>query len=290
MSQVVRVSVRMYQVGFGDCFLVSFEYDGPASPGTRAERHMLIDFGRNRRPHHGGDIVEIAKSIKARCNGDLDVIVVSHRHEDHLSAFGTAAAAKVIGECSPRLVVRSWTEDPAADNDSSGPALAADRRYLRGLSAARTFTADLADGFALDTTSVGRRLQALAATEVANQVAVDQLRDWGLASKAEYLHSGVVTTIGAFIPGVRFEVLGPPTPTQFADIAQQADDHPEEFWHLWRQRLPMALEGIGELDAADGSGTPGATRSRRDRSRPVADREGPQAAGLVAVADRDLAR
>ena len=32
------VSIRTYNVGFGDCFLLSFDYGG-------AERHVLIDFG-----------------------------------------------------------------------------------------------------------------------------------------------------------------------------------------------------------------------------------------------------
>ena len=35
------MSLRAYQVGFGDCFLLSFEYG-------RGERHLLIDFGSTR--------------------------------------------------------------------------------------------------------------------------------------------------------------------------------------------------------------------------------------------------
>ena len=38
---LATVRVRMYQVGFGDCFLLSFEYAGQAEPA----RHVLIDFG-----------------------------------------------------------------------------------------------------------------------------------------------------------------------------------------------------------------------------------------------------
>jgi hypothetical protein len=33
------LTVRMYQVGFGDCFLLTFHY-----PKT-GDRHVLIDFG-----------------------------------------------------------------------------------------------------------------------------------------------------------------------------------------------------------------------------------------------------
>ena len=44
VSKVEKVRIRMYQVGFGDCFLVSLEYDAPL-PDGRAERHdELIGF------------------------------------------------------------------------------------------------------------------------------------------------------------------------------------------------------------------------------------------------------
>lgn len=254
MSKVVEVSVRMYQVGFGDCFLVSFKYDGPATPGTRDERHLLIDFGRNTRPHFGGVMKEVAQSIKDRCQGDLDVIVVSHRHEDHLSAFGQKAVAKLIGECAPRLIVRSWTEDPAADKNAGKPALAANRRFLTSIRAARSFASQVAAGFSLDATAAGRRLKTAADTEVANKAAVDQLTTWGNASTAEYLHYGTASSMSTRIPGVNFRLLSPPMPSDFPGIAKQIEDHPEEFWHLWRQRLPMALAGAAEAEATDGAG------------------------------------
>ena len=280
MSKLVGVSVRMYQVGFGDCFLVSFGYDGPTPPGNRTERHMLIDFGRNRRPHHGGDLEQVARSIKARCNGELDVVVVTHRHEDHLSAFGSKAIAKIIGECDPKLIVRSWTEDPDADANLNKPAFAADRRYLAALRGARSFMAQLAGGFDLDSTVVGSRLKVLAATEVANQAAVDQLRDWGKPPHAaEYLHVGKPTTIGTLIPGATFQVLSPPLPTVYREIARQVDDHDDEFWHLWQGRLPMALDGAAAIEAtgrdalakvvkAAGAGEEAGRRRRRRRSVP----------------------
>ena len=35
-----KVTVRMYNVGFGDCFLVTFHYAPPLK-----DQHILIDFG-----------------------------------------------------------------------------------------------------------------------------------------------------------------------------------------------------------------------------------------------------
>jgi len=39
-----RVELRSYQVGFGDCFLLSFVY------GDDDKRHVLIDFGTTALP------------------------------------------------------------------------------------------------------------------------------------------------------------------------------------------------------------------------------------------------
>ena len=267
MSDLTGVTVRMYQVGFGDCFLLTFEYDGPVAPGMRTKRHMLVDFGRNARPHFGGDMEQVARSIKAACDGQLDVLVVTHRHEDHLSAFGSKRVAKIIGDCQPKLIVRSWTEDPDADPDLNKPGFGiADRQYVAALRGARGFMAQLAEGFALDRTAMGSRLKLLGTTEYANETAVDQLRDWGKATgaAAEFLHVGKTTKIGTFIPGVEFEVLSPPLPTIYPNIAKQVADHDKEFWHLWQQRFPMALEAAASLAAAEAAGrSPASGRRRR---------------------------
>ena len=44
-SQPTSVTLRAYQVGFGDCFLLSFHY-----AGRRRTRHVLIDFGTTSLP------------------------------------------------------------------------------------------------------------------------------------------------------------------------------------------------------------------------------------------------
>src|SRR5690242_5952401 len=114
---LATVRVRMYQVGFGDCFLLSFEYAGQAEPA----RHILIDFG-TRQLAVGLNLADVAGEIDARTGGGPDVVVLSHRHQDHMSGFGGSGTDAVVGRWKPRLVVRSWTEDPAAPADATGPA------------------------------------------------------------------------------------------------------------------------------------------------------------------------
>ena len=85
----------MYQVGFGDCFLVTVEYGDPDS-SRRAERHVLFDYGSTRSPRNTkkSRISDVAKLIAEHTHGQLDIVVVTHRHKDHLSGFGDDTAKR----------------------------------------------------------------------------------------------------------------------------------------------------------------------------------------------------
>ena len=56
-----KVKIRTYNVGFGDCFLLSFDYGG-------SERHVLIDFGSTGLPEGvpATRMMDIANQIKER--------------------------------------------------------------------------------------------------------------------------------------------------------------------------------------------------------------------------------
>jgi len=274
------VRVRMYQVGFGDCFLVSFEYPG----ATPSERHMLIDFGRKYKPHAGGDMTAVAKDIKARTGGRLDVVVVSHRHEDHLSAIGSTTQGPIIESCDPRLVVRSWTEDPLAPEIAPGHAIraaagagpsltAADRRYVTALNAASDLAERIAGSrFSLERTVVGKSLHRFAFEELKNQAAITRLDSWSAPPKGAYLSFGSGALMNV-LPGVDIEVLGPPTVQQYPAIAGEAETDPD-YWLSLRRGLPVALEMVAdgavpgdrevEADAVAGAGGPDAPGAASD--------------------------
>src|SRR5512133_2734073 len=98
----VAIEIRSYQVGFGDCFLLSFLYAG------NRKRHVLIDFGSSRLPgtlKQSEYMPRVAEDIRGVCGGKLDAVVATHRHLDHINGFATdgscGGAGKIIADCHP---------------------------------------------------------------------------------------------------------------------------------------------------------------------------------------------
>ena len=90
----------------------------------------------------------VADLVAQHTHGRLDVLVVTHRHKDHLFGFGVPEAAQALAGLAPRLVLRPWTEDPALAGDATGPAPrsaagAKARAFVQQLAAAQD-AADLA--------------------------------------------------------------------------------------------------------------------------------------------------
>ena len=225
MSELRSVSVRMYQVGFGDCFLVSFRYAAPVD--GRDQRHMLIDFGSTHRPkgarRDGPSSTRKAAELIATHADELDVVVVTHRHRDHLSGFADRDAQPILERLAPKLVVRPWTDDPDLPEDAIEPA-----RLAIGQALAQR-VASLAEGARED--SARGRLAALALDQIPNQRAIDFILELAEGGREpEYLRAGDATAITDLIPGIGVEVLGPPTHEDFPAVLRQRADDPEEFW------------------------------------------------------------
>jgi hypothetical protein len=269
------VTVRMYQVGFGDCFLLSVRY-GPAE-----ERHVLIDFGQKSgvrrrigQPAMGSKaLTAVARDIADRVgDAGLAGIVVSHRHEDHVSGFGVDEAAGIIADLKPRAVLRSWTEDPKAPVDKS-KAAPPSHRYMAGLGAANDMAAMLATApFALQRTAAGRELRRLAAAQIPNAAAIAALDAMGgpaNGGQSEFLAAAgpgeapTTTALAGLLPGVRIDVLGPPRPEVWPDIARQREDDPD-YWiamhgslgsPLWTTDPAAADDADDADDEDDGTST-----------------------------------
>jgi ribonuclease BN (tRNA processing enzyme) len=238
-----RIRLRMYQVGFGDCFLLSFEYASPLEDG-RDKRHILIDFGSTRSPEGARNLLDsVAALIREHCQGRLDAIVVTHRHKDHLHGFGRQRSAQVIEDLRPRLIVRPWTEDPNAPEEATSPTAlgAASRQFATSLVRANEFVEALVSMLRKGR-AVGahRELLEMAFDQLRNKAAVQRLDHWASQGRASYVFFGSNSRIEEVVPGIRVHVLGPPTLEQSADIAHQTAVSPE-FWMLYKGLLATAL-------------------------------------------------
>jgi beta-lactamase superfamily II metal-dependent hydrolase len=101
------LSVRMYDVGFGDCFLLTI----PTSDGIR---RVLFDCGSLK----GGSLPlkKVPEMVIEDCRDAdgsprIDVVVGTHRHKDHVSGFDHPGWAGV----RVQEVWMPWTEDPGDD-------------------------------------------------------------------------------------------------------------------------------------------------------------------------------
>jgi beta-lactamase superfamily II metal-dependent hydrolase len=207
-----QIALRMYNVGFGDCFLLRI-------PTEHGERRVLVDCGFHSQGKGDFSDKELVETIKGHLNGEgLHVVVATHRHQDHISGFGERGlwAGVAVEE-----VWLPFTVNPDAWRDE--PAL----RAWQGLMSAATAMCD-ANGALLPAARAA--LSARDAEEQsavafmlwnarANEPAIDNLlrgfrRADGRPSARRFLpEKGDYPTQfeSPVLPGVKVHVLGPPT-------------------------------------------------------------------------------
>jgi hypothetical protein len=102
-----RAKVRMYRQGLGDCFLVSLKRAGDAP-----DYKILIDCGVILgTPAPAAIMTKVVDNIVAATQGEVDLLLATHEHWDHLSGFIQAASS--FERLKVGQVWLSWTEDPA---------------------------------------------------------------------------------------------------------------------------------------------------------------------------------
>ena len=243
-----RLNLRSYQVGFGDCYLLSFRYPS-------GERHVLVDCGSTGKPAGvpAKLLTHVAKDIALRCGNKLHAVVATHRHQDHVNGFATAINGKgpgdVIAACKPDVVIQPWTEDPDAEPDAGKPitALTASEARVRALSDMNRFSESVvheASRLRAHSGAVGTRLAGqlafLGEDNIKNLSAVKNLMKMGKRNR--YVFFGSKSGLESVLPGVKTGVLGPPTPEQHAEVRKQRDKDDAEFWHFQAASARRHLE------------------------------------------------
>lgn len=192
------IRIRMYRVGFGDFFLLSI----PKSGGGLA--HVLVDCGVH--AHDLGVMGAAVQQLKADTGGQLALVIMTHRHADHISGFGSEAAT--FRTFQVERVWMSWFE-----NQADGTALriqagiAATAQHLNAALAARAGPGDLqyrhmAEN-ALGVAKGGGNAGALAMLHGFQTAA-------GKPTPVDYYAAGETPTLPPSLAGLTAQILGPP--------------------------------------------------------------------------------
>lgn len=199
MTDTVRV--RMYNVGFGDCFLLEF---------PRADQppfRVLVDCGAHKAgyPSPGWAPEDAVRAIISDITTDtaparLDMVVATHRHQDHVSGF----AAPQWQDVAVGQVWMPWTENP---HDPAATAIR-ERQSRLALGLQQAFSGN---DFARRWTArrAAEALRALAANSLSNEAAMRTLHSGFRGRPARHFLAAPGTHSPEDYPGLVVHVLGP---------------------------------------------------------------------------------
>jgi hypothetical protein len=102
-----RAKVRMYRQGLGDCFLISL----PRTNGSKRPFYVMIDCGVVLGTSDPGTIMnQVMDNIVEVTGGEIDLLIATHEHWDHLSGF--VQAKQSFDRLKVGQVWLAWTENP----------------------------------------------------------------------------------------------------------------------------------------------------------------------------------
>lgn len=261
VPQPQSVAIKTYNVGFGDCFLMSIRYDDSSA------KHILIDCGSMKSPPNTrGWMKKVVESIRDECGGKLDVLVATHRHKDHISAFGNDSTGQILENLNPEVVIQPWTEDPDIPEDSKAP-IGTNRRHRRRLALMEQFAEHRFEASNLGAVQhlkkagpeTVKKLAFMGEDNISNRSAVERLIRMGRAGRAIFAHAKMELDLEKVLPGVEVDALGPPTIEQSPDVKDMRSRDDVEFWHI--NAASSAVEKGKPIDPFPGTA---GSRGRRD--------------------------
>lgn len=210
----------MYHVGFGDCFLIILP----------DKRTILIDagfHGQGKGEFSGNALPERIRDdlIEIRDEARLDVVIATHRHQDHIYSFNSENWGEIeVGE-----VWLPWVEDRS--NPQAKKLWAKQQSFAMNLAAAAPMLGLSAEekesmNFLLWNAGIEMGLSEFAVGGWSNAGALDTLHE-GFArrdrQKPRFLPEGLSfpeTFETSALPGVKVHVLGP---ARDADLIEHLD-------------------------------------------------------------------
>lgn len=206
------IRVRMYRQGHGDCFLLTMRN---AAGGPF---HVLIDCGFKPGSEIHEPVENVVRDIAEATGGRLDVLMVTHEHQDHVNLFTAALdGRRLFDDIEVDTLWLGWTADP--DDEAADEIRKGHQKAVRLLLQART---RLAGRLGLD---ISRRVDQMLALEGFSAAETPRISTAKVAqSVAEAMRyvTGKVPdrkkrkyfkpheTMDLDAPGIRVVALGPP--------------------------------------------------------------------------------
>ncbi len=216
MTPPIRgVKVRMYRTGLGDCFLLAFPRSR-AADASRDAFYLLVDCGVYKgtpEPYNATLIGKIVQNIRDATGGRLDLLVITHEHWDHVSAFHPSQSQATFDkEIALETLWMAWTEnlnlklakDLHNGRKAARAALAGALEQMQGLGAdseTRDLIRKVLDFFGDP---------VFGAKSVQTEDAMTWIREHYGKGKTKFLHPGDGPLTFDGVPDARVYVLGPP--------------------------------------------------------------------------------
>lgn len=241
-----KIQIRMYNVGFGDCFLLILP----------TKETILVDAGFHSAgpgPFSGNELVGqvVADVTSATGRARIDVVIATHRHQDHVFAFNSTAWSQVsVGE-----VWLPWVEDRQS-KEAKRLWKKKDGFAVRLAEALPTFSLSAAERDEINFMlwNAGVDLPGMGFAAWSNVGALDTLHG-GFASR-DREHPRYLPDSETFpesfepgvLPGVRVHVLGPARDPDF--IEELDPDADGETYRTLALQAAKALAANGGADLA----------------------------------------
>ena len=257
------VRLRAYQVGFGDCLLLTVTLPVPLPDGAR-ERHMLIDFGTVARAEDGPTMAEVAEQDRRALRRRSSTS--SSRPTGTRTTSGasvTRKARSILDPLHPRVVVRPWTDVPESERRRAEPTSDDEHRRFLGLLDTLADRGAVVDTVRLrPTTPRPARRGARRARRQERRRRSHCSRTGASAAEPHYVKRRRRPRPRRAPARRHIRVLGPPTLEQVPRLTSYAKES-EEYW------LALAADGEHRRTSAGPKPT-SYRRPRRPSRRPAA--------------------
>lgn len=226
-----KVGIRMYRTGLGDCYLLTFEQEA-GGPSHTGPRHILIDCGYFPGSSFPGVSIEaIVADIVNFTGNQIDAIVVTHEHQDHLQGF--MDEQDKFKKINKGELWMAWTEKP-------GQKIVPEKRAIAAFEAA---AAGLAFSGMEEEKQMAGAIEGMLGFSQGTDQAFESVKSWFPPRSRKYWNPGDAFEPD-WLPGVRVYVLGPPK--DLALLRKTTGKKNVEMYELTAENFGFAAAALDE--------------------------------------------